>query len=163
MANLILWRHAEAEDDSVSGKDIDRALTKRGNKDANNMAKWLSQYLPTNTQILCSPARRCMQTATSLAGLTGLDVQVVEFLSVNSTADRIAKEVINDDCNQTIVIVGHQPNLGYLITKLLGLNERASVVKKGAVWWLRQRSLENGQKNALQTYLFTVQHPSHLV
>jgi phosphohistidine phosphatase len=92
-----------------------------------------------------------------------LDVQVVEFLSVNSTADRIAKEVINDDCNQTIVIVGHQPNLGYLITKLLGLNERASVVKKGAVWWLRQRSLENGQENALQTYLFTVQHPSHLV
>jgi len=163
MANLILWRHAEAEDESASGKDIDRALTKRGHKDAVKMAKWLLQHLPANTQILCSPARRCMQTATALGDLTGLEVQVVEFLSVNSTVERIAKEVVNTDYHKTIVIVGHQPNLGYLIAKLLGMNEGACVVKKGAVWWLRQRLLNNGQKNALQTYLFAVQHPDHLV
>lgn len=162
MANLILWRHAEAEDESISGKDIDRALTKRGHKDAVKMAQWLSQHLPANTQILCSPARRCMQTAIPLGDLTGLEVQVVEFLSVNSTVERIAKEIVNADNHKTIVIIGHQPNLGYLITKLLGMNESNCVVKKGAVWWLRQRVLDRGQKNALQTYLFAVQHPDYL-
>lgn len=46
MANLILWRHAEAEAESVSGADADRALTKRGRKDAARMAKsaFASQY-----------------------------------------------------------------------------------------------------------------------
>lgn len=38
MANLILWRHADAEILSVNGNDIDRALTKRGRKDAAKMA-----------------------------------------------------------------------------------------------------------------------------
>ena len=56
MANLILWRHAEAEDLSLTGADSDRALTKRGRKDAAKMAKWLHQHLPANTEVLSSPA-----------------------------------------------------------------------------------------------------------
>ena len=34
MANIILWRHADAQMISNSGADIDRELTKRGKKDA---------------------------------------------------------------------------------------------------------------------------------
>lgn len=161
MANLILWRHAEAEDGSVSGKDIDRALTRRGRKDAVNMAKWLAQHLPANTALLCSPARRCLETASALHDLSGLEINVAEFLSVNSSVERIAKEVVDHDYNKTIVIVGHQPNLGLLIAKLLGMNQSACVVKKGAVWWLRQRVVDDAQKKALQTYIFAVQHPDY--
>ena len=36
--NLILWRHAEAEDTTP---DLKRVLTKRGLKDAALMAQWL--------------------------------------------------------------------------------------------------------------------------
>ena len=46
MANLILWRHADAEDNSVTGLDVDRALSKQGRKDARRMADWLDQFLP---------------------------------------------------------------------------------------------------------------------
>ena len=66
MANLILWRHADAEEASSTVEDIDRALTKSGRKDTAKMAQWLNEYLPPNTEILCSPARRCLETAAAL-------------------------------------------------------------------------------------------------
>ncbi|MFA7350348.1 MAG: histidine phosphatase family protein [Methylotenera sp.] len=159
MANLILWRHADAEVESASGKDCDRALTKKGRKDAIKIAKWLNQHLPANTEIICSPARRCLETAAALHDLNGVKIKEAEFLSVDSSVERIAKEVINADSSKTMLIIGHQPTLGMLIAKLLGLNERTCVVKKGAAWWLRQRYVDDAEKTTLQTYLFAVQHP----
>ena len=164
MANLILWRHADAEVDSVTGKDADRALSKSGLKDADRMAKWIHQHLPENTEILCSPARRCLETLAALQQLDGADtqhegkkysVQIVDFLSVDSTAQTILKNVANDNISKTLLLIGHQPNLGRVIAKLLGMNEGACVVKKGALWWLRQR-LMVGQS---QTYLYAVRNP----
>jgi hypothetical protein len=38
------------------------------------------------------------------------------------------------------------------------MNEATCIVKKGAVWWLRQKIVDGAQ----QTYLFTVQHPDYL-
>lgn len=165
MANLILWRHAEAEVESNTGQDTDRSLTKRGRKDALKMAKWLHKHLPVNTEVLCSPARRCLETVAALQCVNTADelrkaklnVNVVDFLSIDSNVDEIAQQVISDDSSKTILIVGHQPNLGLLIAKLMGVDEATCAVKKGAVWWLRQR-LVNG---ALQTYLFTVQLPHY--
>ena len=163
MANLILWRHAEAEVQSEGGADVDRALTKHGRKDAAKMADWLNQYMPKNVEILCSPARRCLETAAALQQLNKAknkhEVKIVDFLSIDSSVDEIAKQVSNDDTSKTILIIGHQPNLGLLIAKLLGMKESALVVKKGAVWWLRQRYLPNVASGATQTYLYTVQHP----
>lgn len=159
MANLILWRHAEAEEQSHTGKDTDRALTRRGQKDAQKMAKWLAQHLPDHAELWCSPARRCLETASSLEKLSGIKVNVLECLSIHNSVERIAKEVVNDDISRTIVVVGHQPNLCLLVSKLLGMNPDACVVKKGAVWWLRQRLSDDGK--TLQTYLFAVRHPSH--
>ena len=155
MANLILWRHAEAEDQSANGSDADRKLTKKGHKDADKMAKWINEHLPKNVEILCSPAKRCLETVSPFKHLSGLKVNIVEFLNTDSTVEKIAKQVVNDDNSKTILIVGHQPNLGFLIAKILGQQENTCVVKKGAVWWLRQREHDN----ALQTYLYTVQLP----
>ena len=157
MANLILWRHAEAEMDSKTGADTDRALTKTGLKDAAKMAKWLNQHLPSNTEAYCSPARRCIETASALQKLNPIEIKVVDFLRVDSTAEIITKQIVDNDSSKTILIIGHQPNLGLVITRLLGMNESACEVKKGAVWWLRQRNVDG----VMQTYLFTVQHPDY--
>ncbi len=158
MANLILWRHAEAEATSPDGVDKDRALTKHGRKDATKMAKWLHQHLPSNVQILCSPAKRCVQTAIALQKLNRQAFKVVDFLAVDTNVEKIAKEVLSEDNLKTLLLIGHQPNLGQLIARLQGLSDAHCIVKKGAVWWLRQRTIDG----ALQTYLFTVQHPDYL-
>jgi len=157
MANLILWRHAEAEDHYKTGVDADRALTKTGNKDAAKMAKWLSQHLPSNTEVLCSPAKRCLETVAALQMFNPIKITVADFLSIDSTAEIIINKISNNDSSKTTLIIGHQPNLGLVITKLLGMHESACLVKKGAIWWLRQREVEG----VIQLYLFAVQHPSY--
>jgi phosphohistidine phosphatase len=48
--------------------------------------------------------------------------------------------------------------LGQVIARLLGLAEEDCPVRKGAIWWLRQR--ERGGE--LQTVLYTVQTPELL-
>jgi len=123
------------------------------------MAAWLNRHLPANTVVLASPARRCMETAAALREISKVEVKVAEFLGVDSSVERIAREVVDADHSRTILLIGHQPNLGLLAAKLLGMQQSACVVKKGAVWWLRQRLQDDAKGGALQTYLFAVQNP----
>ena len=155
MMDLIFWRHAEAEDGSANSRDADRALTKRGRKHAAKMAKWLSQHLPADTQVLCSPARRCLETAAALHDLNGIEIQVADFLSVESTLEHIAKAVAKVTTANTLLIVGHQPNLGLLISRLVGMEQHACVVKKGSVWWISEHSVDG----VMKYYIYTIQQP----
>lgn len=157
--DIILWRHAEAEVRSITGSDIDRALTKRGRKDAQRMAKWLNSHLPSDVVALCSPAQRCQETAAALQDLNGINMQLADFLSVDSRVDRVIKALASFASDQVILLVGHQPTLGMLAARLTGMAESACAVKKGSVWWLRQRPAGTA---APQTYLLTVQHPDLL-
>ncbi|HSO07654.1 MAG TPA: histidine phosphatase family protein, partial [Pelomicrobium sp.] len=61
--DLILWRHAEAED---GVPDLARKLTPKGVKQAKRIAKWLRPRLPADTRVIVSPARRALQTAEAL-------------------------------------------------------------------------------------------------
>ena len=62
--NLILWRHAEAEDNAAS--DLARQLTSRGQKQAQAAAKWLASRIDDKALFLVSPAARTIQTAEAL-------------------------------------------------------------------------------------------------
>ena len=53
--DLLLWRHAEAEEGEI---DFDRALTARGEKQAKAMSKWILQYQPKQLRIIASPTVR---------------------------------------------------------------------------------------------------------
>lgn len=61
---LILWRHAEAEE---GAPDSSRKLTGKGKKQAQLMAEWLKPRLPEHTRLIVSPATRAQQTATALS------------------------------------------------------------------------------------------------
>ena len=64
--DLILWRHAEALDMREVADDLDRALTSKGERQAQRMATWLNRQLPASARVMVSPARRCQQTAAAL-------------------------------------------------------------------------------------------------
>ena len=64
--DLILWRHAEAFELREGENDLERALTPKGERQAQRMAQWLNQHLPASTKVLASPARRTQQTAQAL-------------------------------------------------------------------------------------------------
>jgi phosphohistidine phosphatase len=61
--DLILWRHADAED---GVPDLERKLTDKGHKQAKQMAAWLREHMPDGTRVLVSPAARAQQTARAL-------------------------------------------------------------------------------------------------
>jgi phosphohistidine phosphatase len=54
-----------------------------------------------------------------------------------------------------VVVVGHQPTLGQVVSRLIGLQEAECAVKKGALWWLRHKDRDADG----QTVVVTVQSP----
>ena len=164
--DLILWRHAEAEDwpegqseaGGAHGSDLERSLTSRGEKQAIRRANWLDRQLPDGTRILVSPARRCEQTALAL----GRKFKIRTELAPGATPGQLLELVQWPTAKSPIVIVGHQPSLGQTIAQLLGLQESECPVKKGAVWWLRYRTREREHDSTGQTVVVTVQSPEIL-
>lgn len=133
--DLILWRHAEAEDPAEGQPDLQRALTHRGEKQAARVAAWLDRHLPEAARILCSPARRCEQTALAL----GRKFKTRDEVSTDGTVDAILEAAQWPGAKHPIVIVGHQPQLGEVLARLLHIETGGCQVRKGSVWWLRTR------------------------
>ena len=134
--DLILWRHAHAEDDAPGGDDLARPLSGRGEEQAARMAAWLEPRLPAGTRILCSPALRCEQTAFAL----GRRYEQASGLAPGSTAQQVLELAQWPVANGTVLAVGHQPTLGQVVARLLRLNATECSVRKGGVWWLRTQS-----------------------
>lgn len=149
--DLILWRHAEAEDEAEGQDDLDRALTPRGEKQAIRVGSWLDRQLPEGTRVLCSPARRCEQTALALGRKYKLRPEIAPGASVQ---DLLATAQW-PHAKQTVLLVGHQPALGEAIAQLLGIAAGNCAVRKGSVWWLRTRE-RDGQE---QTVVWAVHAP----
>lgn len=130
---LILWRHAEAEDGLP---DMARALTAKGHKQAEKMAAWLKTHLPERTHILVSPAKRTQQTAAAL----GMDFSTLEVLGPGADPEDILRAAGWPDETESVLIVGHQPTLGSVAASILARQGMAWSVKKGAVWWISTRT-----------------------
>jgi phosphohistidine phosphatase len=143
--NLILWRHAEAED--VAASDLARQLTTRGRKQAQNVARWLRARLSDDAVILASPAARTIQTAEALTDQYRV---VREIAPTASAEDVLAAAGWPSGIASTVVVVGHQPTLGEVAARLLSNdNDRRSwAVKKAGVIWIKSRE-RNGDGEAV--------------
>jgi phosphohistidine phosphatase len=144
--DLILWRHAEAELLRDGGLDLDRALTAKGERQAQRMAQWLNQRMAETTRILVSPAVRTQATAKAL----GRDFRTVPALAPDAGVEALLHAARWPRSSEPVLIVGHQPTLGLLAARLLCGHDQAWAVKKGAVWWLRSREREGHFEVVLQ-------------
>jgi phosphohistidine phosphatase len=130
--DLILWRHAEAEDDA---DDLRRRLTSKGRKQAQHAAEWLLQRLPSRFALISSPAVRAHQTAQAL----GTPIKVEQSLAPGATPKSIIAAAGWPDNKGAVVIVGHQPDLGRAVAQLVAGGDGRWSIKKGALWWLSNR------------------------
>ena len=146
--DLLLWRHAEAEEGLP---DLKRKLTQRGQKQAQQMGEWIRKYGPRNLRILSSPARRCQQTAEALARpfetdkRLGTDSEVSSLLAAIGWPDG-GKE-------SAVLIVGHQPTLGQTAALLLSGEEANWTIKKGALWWFSNRTRQGESQTVLRAVI----------
>ena len=130
--DLILWRHAEAED---GPPDLERRLTPRGQKHAQQVAEWLLQRLPAKFVVLASPARRTRETARAL----GVAVRTVPALAPGASVEAILKAAEWPERKTSVVVVGHQPDLGRVALHLVAGAAGDGTIKKGGLWWLTNR------------------------
>jgi phosphohistidine phosphatase len=144
---LILWRHAEAEDPGPKG-DFARELTKKGRKQAERMAAWLRPRLEGEWRVIASPAARAVQTVTPL----GLDYEIVPEIDPSRAAPDLLRAVAWPKGGR-VVAVGHNPTLGEVAAQLLGSPGGEAAFKKGAIWWFATRSRGDGIETVLKAVM----------
>lgn len=104
--DLILWRHAEACEGHAED-DFERALTPKGERQAQRMAQWLNHALPATTRVLVSPAKRAQETASAL----DRKFKTVASLDPNGSVDALLAAARWPESKEAVLVVGHQPTL----------------------------------------------------
>jgi phosphohistidine phosphatase len=140
MKQLLLTRHAEAEQATHFGKDFDRELNTTGYADASRMGKLLSSKVsdgvPLRVQVVyASPARRTRTTAQLICEQIGFDAEHVVFdPEIYQTSVRKLMLIINglDEQYDTVMVIGHNPHLTYL-AEMLSHAEIGSLLPCGVV------------------------------
>lgn len=146
--DLLLWRHADAEDATPGQNDMDRRLTARGHGQAEAMGRWLRKRLPPDAGVLVSPARRCQETARGL----GRPFQTVAALAPDQGWEAVLQATKWPRSPRPVLVIGHQPALGELAAQLMCGMDLPWSIRKGSVCWLRYRvreTVEDVQLRAL--------------
>lgn len=149
--DLILWRHADAENGAA---DMARELTDTGRKQAARVADWLNPRLPPDIRIVASPAVRALQTAQAL----GRACEVVAALAPGARAEVVLDAAGWPDAAHPVLVVGHQPTLGQVASALLCRQHDELVIRKAGVWWFQS----HGPAHAPHAVLRAVAAPDWL-
>lgn len=142
--DLILWRHADAEE---GFPDLARQLTEKGRKQAEKMAAYLSNHLPSDTRIISSPAIRTQQTVSALTK----NFTIVPAIAPDASVHAVLQAVRWPNGPGTVLVVGHQPTLGAVAAQLLGSTQTSLRIKKGCLWWFSCR--EHASETTLRLVL----------
>lgn len=144
--DLILWRHADAEN---GVPDASRKLTAKGEVQAQLMGNWLKSQLPDKYRVLASPTRRTQQTAQALTK----SFETVNTIVPGADAISILAAAGWPDAKGTVVVVGHQPTLARVAAFLLSGAEADWIMKKGNVWWFSNRVREARSQTVLKVMM----------
>jgi phosphohistidine phosphatase len=145
---LYLLRHAEAG--SATTDDYARVLTRKGREQAARVGKFCHREGLVPEVIFSSPVTRARQTADLVAGgLANIPVVEVPWASCGMDPQEALAELASARF-ESLMLVGHQPDLGTLAAALLGLtNPEALRVRKSLLIGLEMA----GGRGVLQFFL----------
>jgi phosphohistidine phosphatase len=112
---LYLVRHAEA---AAGEPDELRPLTVEGLRQALELGRRLAGGENVPATVRTSPLLRARQTGDAIAQAAGIASVPDERLAPGATAEDIRAAVA--DCDDPVVVVGHQPDCGEVAAELLG-------------------------------------------
>jgi len=131
---LLVIRHAKAEDHGHPGGDAARALVAKGEEQAGRIGRFLLRIDRLPDVTLTSPLVRARQTAERLCGAAGLAAPVVQpWLACGMTPELATRELAAFARFDRVAIVGHEPDLSALVERLLGATGGSVEVKKASV------------------------------
>ncbi len=134
MKTLFLVRHAKSSRDEAGLPDRQRPLAERGRHDAPEMGKRLAARPVHPDLILCSPARRALETAQIIArklDYKSADIVVVERLYAAQANELLTLIHSLDDEFERVMLFGHNPaleELAYHLSKTITRMPTCAVV-----------------------------------
>lgn len=128
---LYLLRHAEASDRAPT--DAARELTALGSEQAQTVGAFCKKRGIKPNLVLTSPFKRAVQTASLAAASLGLTPQTAPFLTSGMDTENALFELTAYKQFASVMIVGHQPDLGQLAATLLGTRPDALPVDKASL------------------------------
>ncbi len=117
---LVLIRHARAEERGLLKRDRTRALTVDGRRRMRKAARGLHELIPGISQIATSPLARARQTAEIVATVCHCpEVVPLPGLAPGGTGHAVLAWLRAQPADATLALVGHEPDLGQLAGWLL--------------------------------------------
>jgi phosphohistidine phosphatase len=120
---LFFLRHGEAGSRSAwTGDDAERPLTEEGREQVRRVARALAPIGVEPELIITSPYARAAETARITAEVLGLADRVIfePGLSPESPVTELPPVVWANPDLSALMLVGHEPHLGSLITSICG-------------------------------------------
>ena len=114
MRELILLRHAHAEQATPGQADLDRPLSAEGLAEAEAAATWLKANNLIPDRVLCSPSRRTRETMEAVLGKVGYVDQRLDDAIYEATSGTLAGLADMHREAERLLLVGHNPGLEQL-------------------------------------------------
>lgn len=131
---LYVMRHAEAVEGSDLLQDDWRYLSEKGRYAAKKMSSSIAKYGPKPRLTITSPLTRAVQTA-EIAAEKACRINVVvasELLLPGADIGELVTHLKGCRDAKRVMLVGHEPQLGSLVATLLGREDDAVSLNKGA-------------------------------
>lgn len=131
---IILFRHGIAEERDAARwpDDSKRPLTGRGERRARRAAQGLACIERSVERLVTSPFVRAERTARILSRVLEIEAEVTDALVPGGATRRIMDTLNGSPVEGSVVLVGHEPDLGALAGFLLFGNLEAALPLKKA-------------------------------
>ncbi|MFT4515605.1 MAG: phosphohistidine phosphatase [Planctomycetota bacterium] len=145
---IYLLRHGIAEDPSLGSADEDRRLTDEGVERLTRAGKTWQKLMVAPELVLTSPYRRARETAAMFAKAVGYggelrdEAKLVPHGRTDETLVLLEGLLLAQTAS--VALIGHEPNLGYLLGSLLtGHSHLSMPLKRGMLVGLETESTTN--------------------
>lgn len=112
---IVLLRHAHAENTTSGQNDSERALTLRGVAEARAAGHWLHEQHALPARVLCSPALRARQTLEHALGDVAAQIEPRIYAATAGELDALIDEHADA---QRLLLVGHNPGFETFVALL---------------------------------------------
>lgn len=129
---IFFMRHGIAEPAHGSVKDHDRALTEEGRTQVSQIAQAMQRLSIKPDIILTSPLVRARETAEIIAQALAVQLETANDLQPGCILDDLQR-LLRRYPQETVMLVGHQPDFSALAARLINADERGMLLKKGGI------------------------------
>lgn len=132
LQRIFLLRHAQAAWPAPGESDFDRALDERGRVEASVIAGLVAGRGYIADRVLCSGARRCRETAETVARAFGRDFPIrIASELYHGMTDSYLSAIAGEKDVESLMIVGHNPTIEELLETLVGSDTAWSAISGG--------------------------------